>query len=180
MLVSSLGVMTTAAAVAVSQVADLPQQRLEDHVSPNLQLEQLEVHLQVLQSLVTWWTISWMTWRCCTLVSGRKCSRPFVPLNRGSEKVNHHKAQDPWIVIQSLQPLQGFQQTLQLKFHVWNQLSLTLEQLNQWKLQLWLHQVAGLQEAKLKAWMAAGICYQTSPLKKLWRWRIELTFHVLA
>ena len=52
-LVSSLGVMTTAAAVAVSQVADLPQQRLEDHVSPNLQLEQLEVHLQVLQSLVT-------------------------------------------------------------------------------------------------------------------------------
>ena len=33
-------------------VADLPQQLLEGHVSLNLQLEQLEIHLQVLQSLV--------------------------------------------------------------------------------------------------------------------------------
>ena len=56
-LAPPLGVKTTAAAaaaaVAVSQVADLLQQLLEDHVSLNLQLEQLEIHLQVLQSLVT-------------------------------------------------------------------------------------------------------------------------------
>ena len=51
-LAPPLGVMTTAAAVAVSQVADLPQQLLEGHASLNLQLEQLEIHLQVLQSLV--------------------------------------------------------------------------------------------------------------------------------
>ena len=54
-LAPPLGVKTTAAAaaaVAVSQVADLLQQLLEDHVSLNLQLEQLEIHLQVLQSLV--------------------------------------------------------------------------------------------------------------------------------
>ena len=54
-LAPPLGVKTTAAAaaIAVSQVADLLQQLLEDHVSLNLQLEQLEIHLQVLQSLVT-------------------------------------------------------------------------------------------------------------------------------
>ena len=57
-LAPPLGVKTTAAAAvaavaAVSQVADLLQQLLEDHVSLNLQLEQLEIHLQVLQSLVT-------------------------------------------------------------------------------------------------------------------------------
>ena len=54
-LAPPVGVKTTAAAAvaAVSQVADLLQQLLEDHVSLNLQLEQLEIHLQVLQSLVT-------------------------------------------------------------------------------------------------------------------------------
>ena len=125
-------------------------------------------------------------------MSGKKCSKLFVPLKRGGlhkaqpipalpwahlallqtqekQKVSHQVAQCQWIVIQlqSLHSLQsqGFQplQSLQLR--------LAVEQQPQWNLKLWLHQVAGLHKAQMQTWMAAGIWYQMHPLWKVWRWR---------